>query len=356
MPSRATVTALLLPAVAAGAILFAIVPTASAQPLETPAEACDRLAAHPADADRIGPGVLIEDVDIPAAEEACGAAVEANPDDRHATFTLGRLFQYQGNFEASLPLLERAAAAGSAIATTWLGHAYWDGAGVTQDYLRALEYYRAAVELGSTDALLYIAFAYQLGLGVDEDRTLAAETYRQAIDAGNENARLYLADMLGGPTAPDDEFAEALAIYEGLIEENGDLAPTARNNLAYAWSQRGENLEEAEALAIAAMDTMAEDDLSLRAATLDTLAAIRMQLGRPDEAFADIKAALAIDPDRVEHWDRLGDISLMLERETDAVRAWQRALELYLADPDSVGDEWDVEALRHKIDEHIARG
>lgn len=356
MPKGSTVTAFLLPAIAAGAMLFATVPMASAQPLETLAEACDRLAGHPEDADTIGEGIAIEDVDIPAAEETCGAAVEADPEDRHMAFTLGRILQYQGNFEGALPLFERAAAAGSVIATIWLGHAYWDGNGVTQDYARALEYYQAAADLGSADALLFIAFAYQLGLGVEEDAAMAADTYRLAIDAGNVEARLYLADLIGGPQAPDADFAEAVALYQGLIDEDGELAATARNNLAYAWSQRGENLDEAEALAVAAMETMAEDDLSLRAATLDTLAAIRMQLGRVDEAFADIKAALAIDPGRVEHWDRLGDISLMLDRETDAVRAWQRALELYLADPDGVGGDWDVDALRHKIDEHIARG
>ncbi|MCW5714527.1 MAG: sel1 repeat family protein [Bauldia sp.] len=355
MPSRSTVAAILLPA-AAGLMLIATAMPLAAQPLETPAEACDRIAGHPDDADTIGAGVLIEDVDLAAAEEACGAAVEADPNNRHATFTLGRILQYQGNFEGALPLFERAATAGSTIATTWLGHAYWDGNGVAQDYARAVEYYRAAADLGSSDALVFIAFAYQLGLGVEENAATAAETYRLAIEAGNESARLYLADLLGGLDATDDEFAEAVAIYEALIDEDGDRAPSARNNLAYAWSQRGENLEEAEALAVAAMDTMAEDDLSLRAATLDTLAAIRMQLGRLNEAFGDIKAALAIDPMRVEHWDRLGDISLMLERETDAVRAWQRALELYLADPTGVGADWDVEALRHKIDEHLVRG
>src|SRR5690606_18087671 len=147
--------------------------------------------------------------------------------------------------------------------------------------------------------------------------------------------------MLGNPTAPDDAFAEAVALYRAVIDEDGDIAPTARNNLAFVWSQRGENLDEAEALAVAAMETMGDDDPSLRAATLDTLAAIRMQLGRAVEAFADIKAALAIDATRIEHWDRLGDISLMLDRERDAVRAWQRALELYLVDPDAVPPEWD---------------
>jgi len=356
MPKGSTATAFLLPAIAAGAMLLATVPSALAQPLETLAEACDRLAGHPDDPDTIGEGVAIGDVDLEAAEETCGAAVEFDPEDRHVAFTLGRILQYQGNFEGALPLFERAATAGSAIATTWLGHAYWDGNGVAQDYATAVDYYRAAADLGSTDALVFIAFAYQLGLGVEEDVVAAADNYRRAIEVGNENAPLYLADLLGGPDAPDDEFAEAVALYRALIESDGPLAPTARNNLAYAWSQRSENLDEAEALAVAAMETMAEDDLSLRAATLDTLAAIRMQIGRLDEAFADIKAALAIDPGRVEHWDRLGDISLLLERETDAVRAWQRALELYLADPDAVGRDWDADALRHKIDEHLVRG
>lgn len=356
MTLRSTVTAILLPAVAAGALLTA--PMASAQPVETLAEACDRLAAHPADADTIGEGVLIEDVDLAAAEETCGAAVEANPDDRHLAFTLGRVLQYQSNFEGAVPLFERAAAAGSAIAAEWLGHAYWDGLGVPQDYAMAVEQYRAAADLGSVDALLAIGFAYQLGLGVEQDIAAAGHSYRLAIDAGSERAKLYLADLLGGPDVPDADFAEAVALYQALIEADGELAPTARNNLAYSWWQRGENLEEAEALAVAAIETMAEDDISLRAATLDTLAAIRMDLGRPEEAFGDIKAAIALDGTRVEHWDRLGDISLLLDRETDAVRAWQRALELYLADPASasVGGDWDVEALRDKIDEHMAQG
>jgi hypothetical protein len=49
---------------------------------ETPAAACNRLAANIDDADYKGKGVAFPDIDVAKAEPACRKALEAKPDDR----------------------------------------------------------------------------------------------------------------------------------------------------------------------------------------------------------------------------------------------------------------------------------
>src|SRR5215470_15693367 len=66
------------------------------------ADACDRLAASPYD--KVLPtgiqGVPFEQVDAPAAIEACRAALAARPDDVRLVFQLARALQKDGGAEA----------------------------------------------------------------------------------------------------------------------------------------------------------------------------------------------------------------------------------------------------------------
>ncbi|HKD27414.1 MAG TPA: hypothetical protein VKC66_16135 [Xanthobacteraceae bacterium] len=77
--------------------------TFAAQLAAPNADACDRLAASPYDKARPSgiQGVAFEQVDAPAAIEACRAALEARPDDARLAFQLARALQKDGSAKAS---------------------------------------------------------------------------------------------------------------------------------------------------------------------------------------------------------------------------------------------------------------
>jgi hypothetical protein len=74
--------------------------------------ACDTLASHPEDPDRIAPGV--EDIkDKDAAIAACEADVKKDPNNRRLRYQLARVLFYSQRTADSIPHLEFAANAGS---------------------------------------------------------------------------------------------------------------------------------------------------------------------------------------------------------------------------------------------------
>jgi alpha-beta hydrolase superfamily lysophospholipase len=99
---------------------------AAKRPARATVTACDRLAAHPEDPDRVAPGVETRDVDLPGAIAACTAdadkAAPGSPDYARLQYQLGRAWFYNKQTQRALPFLERAAAAGSEQAQFVLGY------------------------------------------------------------------------------------------------------------------------------------------------------------------------------------------------------------------------------------------
>lgn len=80
-------------------------------------------------------------------------------------------------------LLERAAA-GSTVANAILGAVYLEGAGVAQDYDKALQHLQLAAERGAPRAMLNLGRMYEQGLGVQQDRTQAAQLFLASAERG----------------------------------------------------------------------------------------------------------------------------------------------------------------------------
>ncbi len=97
----------------------------------TTVTACDRLAAHPEDPDRVAPGVATKNVDLPGAIAACaadaGKVPPASTDYARLQYQLGRAYFYDQQTQKALPPLERAAAAGSEQAQFVLGYVIDEG-------------------------------------------------------------------------------------------------------------------------------------------------------------------------------------------------------------------------------------
>jgi tetratricopeptide (TPR) repeat protein len=106
------------------------------------------------------------------------------------------------------------------------------------------------------------------------------------------------------------------------------------------WAERGENLAEAEQLILRAL----EQDPG-NGAYADSLGWVYFQQGRHEEALAELQRAASLleSPDPVV-LDHLGDAHEKLGQTAEALRHWQKALQL---DPEN-------SSLAAKIDLHSA--
>jgi TPR repeat protein/uncharacterized caspase-like protein len=212
-----------------------------------PATECDRLASSPTDPDRLPstPGIETAQINTKLAIPACRAAEEKYPRERRLSFALGRAFFAAQQYGDALPLMRRAADAGSVAAMTSLGDMYVDGRGVAKDEAEAMRLFRRAADSGNAAAISNLGIMYQDGRGVVQDDLEAIRLYRKAAALGDAGAMNNLGHMYGNGRGVAKDEAEALRLYRkaaGL----GD--PGAMNSLAWMYSNgRGVAKDEAEA-------------------------------------------------------------------------------------------------------------
>jgi len=85
--------------------------------------------------------------------------------------------------------LALAAEQGHADAQYNLGMMYDNGHGVTQDYVRAMEWYRKSANQGNANAQYNLGGMYRNGHGVLQDYVRAMEWFTKAANQGHPNAQ-----------------------------------------------------------------------------------------------------------------------------------------------------------------------
>lgn len=98
---------------------------------------CDRLAGHPSDPERVSDGVTREDMDKPAAIEACLEAISNDPANPRLNYQLARVFGYSGLHEEGDPYRNMALKAGYPQSLFVIGYIRlenWDGRGADPCY------------------------------------------------------------------------------------------------------------------------------------------------------------------------------------------------------------------------------
>jgi TPR repeat protein len=89
------------------------------------------------------------------------------------------------NATKAMELYRRAAAAGSADATTYLGYCSDTGTGVANDSAKAVRLYRDAADDSNADAICSLNECDRTGRSVAKDPAQAVELYWRAADAGS---------------------------------------------------------------------------------------------------------------------------------------------------------------------------
>ena len=90
---------------------------------------------------------------------------------------------------------EQAASKGHSGAQINLGYLYDYGRGVTQDYSKAKEYYEQAASQGHSGAQYELGHLYHHGFGVTQDYLKAKEYYEQAESQGHSGAQYELVGL-----------------------------------------------------------------------------------------------------------------------------------------------------------------
>lgn len=93
----------------------------TAMPAQAQVTSCDRLAAHPDDPDKVGPGVSQNDLDAARAIAACDSDLRADPNNPRLAYQLGRALFSAGRSETARRHFATAADAGYRQAQFMLG-------------------------------------------------------------------------------------------------------------------------------------------------------------------------------------------------------------------------------------------
>jgi uncharacterized protein len=191
---------------------------------------CDRLAAHPSDAQRpsVVAGVFEGEIDVVAALRACNQAMREHPDVARFVFDAGRIAHAQGDYTEALRLFEKASGMGSRIAVTDTGLIYLRGQSVSKNYPRARELFEEAEDKGDLLATALIGHLYQNGEGVVQDYGRAAQLYQKAADAGEPTAINNLGVLYQMGLGVSKDYARARQLFQKAAAADN---PEAANNL-----------------------------------------------------------------------------------------------------------------------------
>ncbi len=140
---------------------------------EVPVHDCDRLAAHPEDSNKVGPGVHWNLLDPERAVPACEAAVRDFPQVPRKKYQYARSLLKKGDNDAAFRLYREIAEREYPAAQSTLGSLYLEGRGAPQDDAEAVKWFRKEAEQG------FASGQNRLGLSDEETREIGG-----ALDLG----------------------------------------------------------------------------------------------------------------------------------------------------------------------------
>ena len=111
-------------------------------------------------------------------------------------------------FEEELRLAET----GDASAMNNVGYFYEYGLGVTEDQVKATEWYKKGAEAGDAAAMSNLCIRYLCGRGVARDEDEALRWGNAAVEHGDDAALIDVADCYAKRSEPD--YAKAFALYQ----------------------------------------------------------------------------------------------------------------------------------------------
>ena len=180
-----------------------------------------------------------------------------NEGNAEAMFNLGLLYANgQGvtqDYVRAREWYEKAAEKGFPSAMGNLGVLYHNGQGVAQDYVRAREWYEKAAEKGFPRAMGNLGVLYHNDQGVAQDYAKAREWYEKAAANGNATAMLNLGQLYEEGWGVAQDYGKAREWYEKAADKGEPRAKAQLEQLPIRAADAGryaEALQLQEALAV----------------------------------------------------------------------------------------------------------
>lgn len=279
---------------------------------------CDRLAAHPSDAQRVANAVPYDvlKTQLPEAISACRRAVDENPDVARFEFQLGRALDADGQLDEAFKWFRATAERDYTAAMFYLALAFDEGNGTSKDQGRANFWYRKAADRGDISAMWNLAINLNDALGGPHDPAGAAKYLVKAYLGGHDKAAEAFDAKLNswreGTRREIQQILHKAGHYDGPINGEFDDASLGAAQ-AYLQAETG-----------AADRTADQDqDTSSPATRAPVAREISQNVGLQD---CDRLAAHASDMQRVTNAVRFADLKA---RVTDAIAACREATSTY---------------------------
>jgi hypothetical protein len=148
----------------------------------------------------------------------------------------------------------QAADKGYAGAQFDLGAMYFEGSGVTRDYVEAVKWYRLAATQGNGRAQFNLGLMYAAGQGVTQDYAEAIKWYRLAADQGDADAQNNLGVMYAAGQGVTQDYVQAhtwfniaASRYSAFTKQDRDRAVRNRDSIAAKMTPA--QIAEAQAMA-----------------------------------------------------------------------------------------------------------
>ncbi len=120
----------------------------------------------------------------------------------------------------------------SAQAEYNLGLVYWKGTGASQDYAKAIEWFRKAAEQGQASAQNSIGIMYLLGNGVVQNYSEAVKWYYKAAAQGFAEAQYNLGIAYAEGQAGSKDYIQAHKWFNLAAAQGYELARVNRDRIA----------------------------------------------------------------------------------------------------------------------------
>lgn len=134
--------------------------------------------------------------------------------------------------------LQKAAEHGDAWAQYKLGWCYGNGYGASQDYAKAVEWWRKAAKQGDAQAQYNLALCYDEGHGVPPDYGKAVEWWQRAAEQGDAWAQYKLGECYEKGHGVTRDKEKAMEWYQKSADQGNSEA--VNNCLALFWNEKAE--------------------------------------------------------------------------------------------------------------------
>jgi hypothetical protein len=118
-----------------------------------------------------------------------------------------------------------------------LGNVYYQGNGVTKDYMKAIEWFRKAAEQGMPEAQYMTGTMYDRGEGVPQDFVKAVAWYSKAGEQGYVAAQYQLGNKYASGEGVPQNYTEAYVWFSLAAAAGHENARTERDKFAQKLSK-----------------------------------------------------------------------------------------------------------------------